>query len=60
MLHLMKPSDLSAFQVILLMWVLKFMLLDKLTPSYLAADILSRVWLCIVYEVLMGALVLVM
>ena len=55
-----KPSDLFAFEVILLMWVLKFMLVDKSTQRYLAADTLFRVWLCIVYEVSMGALALVM
>ena len=56
----MKRSDLFAFEVILLMCVLKFMLVDKSTPRYLDADTLFRVWLCIVYEVLMGALALVM
>ena len=39
---------------------LKFMLVDKSTPRCLAADTLSRVWLCIVYEGFMGALALVM
>ena len=43
MLRLMKPSELFAFEVILLMWALKFMLVDKSTPRYLAADTLSRV-----------------
>ena len=60
MLRLMKPSDLFAFEVILLMWVLKFILVDKSTQRYLAADTMSRVWLCIVYEIFMGALALVM
>ena len=59
-LRLMKPSDLFAFGVILLMWVLKLMLVDKSTPRYLAADTLSRVLLCIVYEVFMGALALIL
>ena len=53
MLRLMKLNDLFAFKVILLMWVLKFMLVDQSTPRYLAADTLSRVWLCIVYKVKM-------
>ena len=60
MFRLMKHSDLFAFEVILLMWVLNIMMVDKSTPRYLAADTLSRVWLCIVYEVFMGALALVM
>ena len=61
LLRLMKPSDLFTFEIILLieiillMWVLKFMLVYKSTP----ADTLSRVSLCIVYEVLMGTLALV-
>ena len=39
---LIKPSDLLAFELILFICVLKFKLMDKSTPRYLAEDTLSR------------------
>ena len=46
-----KLGSNNAFEVIILMWVSKFMLVDISKPRYLAADTLFRVWLCIVDEV---------